>query len=280
MALTITVASLKGGVGKTTISINLACALHLAGHKTLLVDLDPQGSCSSWAAVGAGNGHDMPPVVAVSGAALRRDLAALSAAFDVVVLDCPPRLDRESSTAMLLADLVLLPTTPGAADLWALRQTVEVLEQAQALRPELKAVALLNRTDRTTLTRLTREALVELKIPLLPVGLGARVTFGEATLAGLGVMAYDPSSVAAREMQALTLAVLAVFSSPQESPDVQRQSEPQRGVQGPPPQQRPADPRPGGASRTVRDAKGSPARASSPSPKRRPPSKKETRPKG
>lgn len=212
MALVLAVSSLKGGVGKTTITINLACALHRAGHRALIVDADSQGSCVRWAARAAEAGHEGPPVVALAGASLRRDLSAVSSSFDVVVIDSPPRLGAEARAAMLAADLVLLPTTPGAADIWALRETLAVLEDARGLRPELRAAAILNRADRSTLSRMTAEALSGLGVPVLDATLGARVAVGEATLAGLGVVTYAPGSAAAREVEALTASVLGAVA--------------------------------------------------------------------
>lgn len=255
MPLIITIANLKGGVGKSTVTINLASCLHRAGHRVLIVDADSQGTCQAWAAVAAERKHDGPPVVGLAGPALRRDLPRVGAAFDVVVLDTPPRLGLEAKTAMLAADLVVMPVTPGAADVWALQETVAALEEARSLRPELRARALLNRADRTTLAKLAQGALRDLGVSVLEVTLGARVAFGEATLAGQGVVDYASDSAAAAEVRAMTAAVLAVF---QESSHVEKNAGP--GVQ--PAQTPPADT----AGRAKRGAvhergKGSPARA-------------------
>jgi chromosome partitioning protein len=212
MALTIAVAGLKGGIGKSTITLNLATCLHRAGHKVLIVDADPQGTCRTWSAKAAEAGHDGPPVVAIEGKTLRKDLARVAEGFDVVVIDSPPRMGTESRAAMLVADLVVLPTVPGAADTWALTETLVVLEDARGIRPELRAVVVLNRTDRTTLARLTREAVETLGATVLDEGLGARVAFGEAMLAGLGVVDYSPDSDAALEVRRLTKAALAAMT--------------------------------------------------------------------
>ncbi len=209
MALTIAVASLKGGVGKSTIALNLAACLHRAGHRALVVDTDSQGTCLAWAAVAADNGRSGAPVVGLVGRGLRRDLEQVASGFDVVVIDAPPRLGPEARAAMLAADIVLMPTTPGAADVWALRATLEVLAEAREVRPELRAAVVLNRADRTTLASLTGAAVAELGVEVLAATLGARVAFGEATLAGLGVVDYAPGSPAAREVEELTAAVLA-----------------------------------------------------------------------
>ena len=211
MPLTIAVANLKGGVGKSTVTLNVATCLHRAGHRVLLVDADGQGTCRAWAAVAASGGKEGPAVVGLSGPGLRRDLEAVGSGFDVVVVDTPPRLGVEAKTAMLVADLVVMPVTPGAADVWALAETVAALTEARQLRPELRARALLNRADRTTLAKLARGALAELGVEVLGTTLGARVAFGEATLAGQGVVDYAPTSVAAAEVRAMTSALLALF---------------------------------------------------------------------
>jgi len=210
VAWILAVASLKGGVGKSTVALTLATTLHEAGHRVLLVDCDPQGTCRTWAAHAADNGHEGPAVVALDGKALRRDLPRLAEGADVVVIDSPPRMGAEARAAMVAADLVLLPTVPGAADLWALQETIAVLEEARALR-DVPAAVVLNRADRTVLARMALDALAELGVPVLPATLGARVAFGEATLAGLGVVAHAPASTAAEEARELTSAVLALL---------------------------------------------------------------------
>jgi chromosome partitioning protein len=208
-AVTICVSSLKGGVGKSTLSANLASALYRAGHKTLGVDADSQGTFRTWAQVAARAGLEGPPVVALEGAALRRDLPKVSEGFAAVVIDAPPRLGLEAKAAMLAADLVLMPCTPGAGDVWALRQTLDAFAEAQALRPELRGVVVLNRDGRSNLTRMTTKALEGSGVRLLEVTIGDRVAFGEAMAAGQGAIDYAPSSDAAREARRLAKAVLS-----------------------------------------------------------------------
>jgi chromosome partitioning protein len=208
MPLVLCVASLKGGVGKSTIAANLAAALHRAGHRTLGVDADSQGTLRMWQAVAARAELDGPPVVALEGPALRRDLPKVAEGFAAVVIDAPPRLGLEAKAAMLAADLVLMPCAPGVADVWALRQTLDAFGEAQALRPELRGVVVLNKATRSGLTRMTSKALEGSGVRLLEVTIGDRVAFGEAMAAGMGVVDYAPSSDAAREARRLAKAVL------------------------------------------------------------------------
>lgn len=206
--ITLSVSGLKGGAGKTVVATNLAAALHRSGHKTLLIDLDAQATASTWAARAAELSHDAPPVVSITGSAVRRDIERVGAAYDVVVLDSPPRLGVESRTAVILADVVLLPVSPGVADTWALQSTLTVLEDARALRPELRAGLVLNRWDRSSLASSARSALEQTELPVLGV-LSSRVAYGEAMASGLGVIEYAPKSEAAFEFRRLVRATMS-----------------------------------------------------------------------
>src|SRR5882757_756861 len=145
MAIIITVCNLKGGSGKSTVALAIATTLHTAGHKVLLVDTDVQGTARTWATVAADAEHDGPPVVAVDGRSLRRDLERVSQGFDVAVIDTAPRLGAEVRPALLVADLVVLPVVPGAGDVWALRATLDVIDEARDVRPDLLVGLVLNR---------------------------------------------------------------------------------------------------------------------------------------
>lgn len=209
MALTISLANLKGGVGKSTLTIHIATFLFDAGHRTLIVDADPQGTCRKWAARAAESGQKGPAVVAMEGKTLRRDLADVAAPYDVVIIDSPGKLGIEARAAMLTSHLVLLPICPGPADFWALEETMAVIEDARGLRPDLRFAAIFNRADHTALSKSIRGSLEHADVHLFDSTVGSRVAFGEATMMGQGVTAYAPKSEAAREIRRLTNAILA-----------------------------------------------------------------------
>lgn len=194
----------KGGSGKTTTSISVASELFERGHKVLLVDADPQGSAQTWAAVAAELGHAAPVVVGM-GAGLHRpdQLPSLAAAYDFVVVDCPPRHGEIQRAALMVADVAVLPCGPAAVDAWALGESVDLVEQARIIRPELRAAVLITRKiARTTIGEGAREVLAGSGLPLLETELGYRVAYQEAPAAGRGVTAYDRGA-AADEVRAL-----------------------------------------------------------------------------
>lgn len=217
--LVLTFANLKGGSGKTTLATNVAAALHADGHKTLIVDCDTQGSASAWATRAAELGQDGPPCVALTGGgAIVRDLRRLAASYDVAIVDGPARLSAETRAAVLAADLVAVPVTPGASDVWAAAEMVRVLDDAKALRPELRAVLVMNRVDRTGLARAAEKAVASaFGWPLCDVSVGHRVAFGEAMLAGRGVVQTAPESAAAHEVRRLVKALLRAASAESEA---------------------------------------------------------------
>lgn len=207
MAIRICVANLKGGVGKSVITQNLAATLHAAKRRVMIVDTDTQRTSFRWGREAARAKRDGPPVVEMAGDTLSRDLERIASAFEVVLIDTPARLGEDARAAMLVADVVLMPVQPGPADVWGLHETLPVIEGARKLRPELKAGTVLNRATRTTLTNVTREALEKLPFPLLCT-MGERVAFGEAMAQGCGVADYAPGSKAAEEVQDLVTKVL------------------------------------------------------------------------
>ena len=188
----ISVAGLKGGSGKSTISICLAAEWTARGHSVLLVDADPQGTSTAWGEVAAEAGGPTPTVVAMGEGLHHPDqLPRLSRAYDVVVVDCPPRLDKVHRAAMAVADLVLLPCSPSVADVWALEESVDLVERVQVLRPDLLAFVVVNRAvTGSRLGREVQEALTQFDIPVLKTTLGSRVDYAMAMGVGRGAGQY------------------------------------------------------------------------------------------
>jgi chromosome partitioning protein len=196
----VAIANMKGGVGKTTVAQTLACFLADAGARVCLVDADPQGTTRVWAEKAAELGRDVPPVVNLGGArAMHRELTRMRGEWDMLVVDCPPRLGAETRAAMAVADVVLLPVSPGVADLWALQDTLLLLEEARAFNNGLEARAVLNRFDTTLMAKGIAASLGAAGVDALDARLTARVTFSEAMAEGLSVLSYAPASKAAFE---------------------------------------------------------------------------------
>ena len=117
----IAVMSQKGGAGKTTLAIHLGVMAHLDGKKVGLIDLDSQGTASSW---GDDRGGNAPEVVATFASRLPVFLkGAREAGTDLVVLDVAPRAEADHRMAAEQADLILIPCRPSIFDFRALQVT-------------------------------------------------------------------------------------------------------------------------------------------------------------
>jgi chromosome partitioning protein len=205
---------MKGGVGKTTVAQTLACFLVAEGLRVCLVDADPQGTSRAWAGRAAELGRDVPRVMNLGGAeAMHRALRTMKGEgeWDVVVVDCPPRMGGESRAAMAVADVVLLPVSPGVADLWALQDTLTVLEEARGFNTGLEARAVLNRFAATLMAKAVAANLEGAGVEALSARLTARVTFSEAMAEGRSVLSYAPASKAAFEARRFGREVVALL---------------------------------------------------------------------
>lgn len=118
----------KGGTGKTTSAIYLACALHRAGHHPIVIDLDPQGSASDWADRATETGQPLP--FAVEDSNLRRLDRIITAAGDgaVIILDTPPGDPATIDAAIKAADFAVVPAQASAIEIARVWETIRSIE--------------------------------------------------------------------------------------------------------------------------------------------------------
>jgi chromosome partitioning protein len=206
---TIVLASGKGGVGKTTLAMNLADGLSRRGS-TLVVDTDPQQSALQWWSV-ADEGNRLRFRVEPGDNDTVDRIGALRQRHRYLVVDCPPSFAaRQTRDAVSQADLLLVPMQPSPVDLWAGTHVVEWVSEAQAANPGLRARIVLNQVEpKTRLWKGVKEVMDELGVPALVTVVRRRAAFRNAALTGATVYAIGRrGEEAAGEIESLITEVL------------------------------------------------------------------------
>lgn len=179
----LTIASSKGGPGKTTVAQVLIA--QLAGELQLVVlDADPTLALSRWVA----NAYEGPPFEVHAEAdetRLAHLIAQAAEQADLVLVDTAGFGNRAATVAMTSADAVLVPTLAGEADVTEAEKTVQLVNGlARAARRVIPARVLLNRVRRTGLARHAQREITAANLPRLDTVLSDLVAFGEISYSG------------------------------------------------------------------------------------------------
>lgn len=208
----ISVTSLKGGVGKSTIVQNLSVCFAHMGYKVAIVDTDTNASSVHWSGI---RSDEHPPIMVFGisdSNALRKNIQKIQNDYDIILIDGTPSLSKLVSTIILLGDIVLIPIRPSGLDLWATEKFIEKYEQAKTLKEEVNAFFVLNQYDeKININKETKDVLDELEIKVLDTTVKSRIAYVEAVVQGIGVYEYKDRK-AKKEMTKLTKEILDLLT--------------------------------------------------------------------
>ena len=212
----ITICNQKGGSGKTTVSMQLAGTLARKKKRVLVVDADPQGTAIRWAASASDENPFPASVIGLSAASdkIHREVRKFVEDYDFIIIDCPPAADSPvPQSALLIADLALVPVIPSPLDLWASVGIRKIIQNVSDINETLQARLIVNQCQpRTTLAREALEVLPEFGIPLCRHFLRQRTAYRQSAVFGQTVQDFGSKAAdATAEIENLTKEILAVL---------------------------------------------------------------------
>lgn len=156
----ITIGNTKGGVGKTTLAVQIAIARALSGRDVWLIDGDRQGTAAAAIAARAESGR-RPGIACAQyadGPTLRAQVQQQRDKWQDIIIDAGGRDSTALRAALILSDVLLVPFAPRSYDVWALDDMAALVDEARSVRDGLRAFAVLNQADlaRTRPTTPTR----------------------------------------------------------------------------------------------------------------------------
>lgn len=188
---------IKGGVGKTTLSVNIAI---LASKKknVLLVDADEQGSASDFTAMRSETLKDKSDVtytcIKLHGASVRTELLKLKDKFDDIIIDVGGRDTAGQRAALSIAEVYIIPLLPASYDVWTLDKVSTLIEEVASFNPQMIAQCLINRGDAKGDDNQQAAQIVEESpnLSLIPIIIGNRKAFRTGAAQGLAVTELKP----------------------------------------------------------------------------------------
>jgi len=192
----ITVGNSKGGVGKTTLALNIAVARALSGRDVWFIDGDRQGTGQIALTIRAEN--EVAPFIAVAqyadGSTLRQQVKQTGNKFDDVVIDVGGRDSTALRSALMLTDALIVPFAPRSFDVWSFSDMSHLIQEAKSIRGDFPVYAVLNNAD---ISGSDNEEAIEAireypELTYLNAPIKRRKSIATAAGQGLSVLEYTP----------------------------------------------------------------------------------------
>lgn len=211
----IVITNQKGGCGKTTLTMNLAPGIsRVTGKRVLVVDGDPQGTATRWAASADEKSPFPAHVMGLSHAEgkAHQEIKKFIDNYDYILVDCPPSVDNNfTDSSLLVADLALVPVKPTPADLWAAVGIKKVIKSAGSFNEALQARLVASMCQlNSIMSKDVIETMGEFGIEKFETNVSQRTAYTQATLSGGSVFNLKDEK-AISEITKLTKEVLNIL---------------------------------------------------------------------
>jgi len=202
----ITVGGIKGGSGKSLITTNLMVIRAHKNKKILLVDADDQGTSSDWSRHRMSLGVETPwTTVRLSDNSVRTEIQKMSKDYDDIIIDSGGRDTYSLRAALTISDIFLIPFQPKSFDIWTATKVSSLAVEAKVFNEKLKVLAFINcGGSKGNDNEETFNVLGEFKnLNILPIVVGQRKAFSNATAEGLGITELKTDPKAIQEIMSL-----------------------------------------------------------------------------
>lgn len=210
MTAYITTAHQKGGVGKSTLALNLYGYFSNSGLKTAIVDIDPQGTITQFSELFEDKKFNL---IKRNDFTTFEELQEKTAAYDLVVIDTPPYLTNELEQVLKITNFLIIPCKASLFDALAIRQTITFIEESKKRDNKnfLSAIVLTMVISGTSMQTQIRDVLSQYDAPVLKTEIGNRVGYAKSLLLTGNVM-DDDTGKARDEIENLATEILTLIS--------------------------------------------------------------------
>ncbi len=210
------IGSTKGGTGKSTVSTNLAAWLATEGQDVLILDTDRQATSKRWVDRRNDRVDGLPIVHIAQGADnVTKPIQDFAHRYEQIIVDAGGHDSLALRSAMLVADVLIVPTKASIPDLETMLATNDLIREARLINPELNAYVLVSMAPTNPYVHEAQEAnefLADLEeMVLAPVFIRERKAFRDAILEGRGVVEMSNSQAKA-EIQLLGQSIYGDFT--------------------------------------------------------------------